>query len=446
MVDERTRGEEMTHSFEQFDLKPFLIEALKDIEFNEPTEIQREVIPVVNKGRNVIGQSQTGSGKSHSFLLPILNRINPDKDQVQAVITAPSRELAEQLYEKASQLAAFSTPEIIVQNYVGGTDKSRQLDKLAGKQPHIAIGTPGRLNDLIKENALLVYKADVLVVDEADMTLDMGFLGQVDQMASSMAKGVQMLVFSATIPEKLQPFLKKYTENPVFLQIGSKEGISDTVENWLISTKGKQKLKLVHDVLTMGEPFLALVFANTKTRVDEIADYLKGKGLKVATIHGDIPPRERRRVMKQVQNLDFQFVVATDLAARGIDIEGVSHVINVEIPKDLTFFVHRVGRTARNKMSGISITFYEPGQEKQIEEIEKMGIEFMPKRIKNKEVVDTYDRNRRNQRDDKRAGEAFDTEIHGMRKKMKKNIKPGYKRKIKRKIDQKKKRLRRNKY
>src|SRR5699024_2238879 len=143
---------------------------------------------------------------------------------------------------------------------------------------------------------------------------------------------LQMLVFSATIPEKLKPFLKKYTENPVIIQAGSKEGLSDTIENWLISTKGKEKKQLVYEVLTMGNPYLALIFANTKSHVEEIADSLKEKGLKVATIHGDIQPRERRRVMKQIQNMEYQYVVATDLAARGIDIEGVSHVINVEIP------------------------------------------------------------------------------------------------------------------
>lgn len=420
----------MSHPFERFELKPFLIEAIEELGFQEPTEIQSEVIPVIQSGRNVIGQSQTGSGKSHAFLLPILNSIDPKKEEVQAVITAPSRELADQLYETASQLAAHSPEEIVVQNYVGGTEKSRQVEKLKGRQPHLVIGTPGRLFDLVESNSLLIYKASILVVDEADMTLDMGFLDQVDKVASRMPEKLQMMVFSATIPEKLQPFLKKYTENPVIIQVGSKEGLSDTVENWLISTKGKQKLQLAYEILTMGNPYLALIFANTKSNVIEIAKELKEKGLKVATIHGDIPPRERRRVMKQIQNMDYQYVVATDLAARGIDIEGVSHVINMEIPKDLSFFIHRVGRTGRKQMSGIAVTFYEPGQEAQIEELERMGIEFIPKRIQNGEVIDTYDRKRRATRKDESAGQTFDPHLHGLRMKMKKNIKPGYKKKL----------------
>lgn len=434
----------MSHPFNQFNLQPYLIHAVDEIGFKEPTDIQAQVIPVIQQGRSVIGQSQTGSGKSHAFLLPIMNKIDPDKQEVQAVITAPSRELAEQLYEKALELASYSDKEIVVQSYVGGTEKSRQVDKLAVKQPHIAIGTPGRLYDLIDENALKVYKSGVFVVDEADMTLDMGFLEEVDKMASRLPDSLQMLVFSATIPESLQPFLRKYMDNPVMIESGTKQGLSDTVENWLISTQGRNKLNLVYEVLTMGQPFLALIFLNTKSNVDEMAKGLKEKGLKVAKIHGDIEPRERRRVMKQIQNMEYQYVVATDLAARGIDIEGVSHVVNVEIPRDLSFFIHRSGRTGRNEMSGIAITFYEPGEEKQIEELEKMGLVFQPKTIQKGEVVDTYDRKRREQRKDKGKGDAFDTELHGMRVKAKKKVKPGYKKKIQYHADKKKRKQKRN--
>lgn len=433
----------MSHPFDPFELQPYLMTAIQEIGFQEPTDIQEKVIPVIQKGRDVIGQSQTGSGKSHAFLLPILNKIDPDIPEVQAVIAAPSRELADQLYEKALELAKYSPKEIVVQNYVGGTEKSRQIEKLSGKQPHIAIGTPGRLYDLIEQNALVIYKASMFVIDEADMTLDMGFLEQVDKIATRLPDTLQMLVFSATIPESLQPFLRKYMDNPVMIQTGSKEGLSDTVENWLISTQGKNKLNLVYDVLTMGQPFLALIFANTKQNVDQLAAGLQEKGLKVAKVHGDIEPRERRRVMKQIQNMEYQYVVATDLAARGIDIEGVSHVINVEIPKDLSFFIHRSGRTGRNQMDGTAITFYEPGEETQIEKLEEMGVVFQPKVIQKGEVVDTYDRKRRAQRKDTTVGETFDTEIHGMRLKAKKKVKPGYKKKINYIAAQKKKKQQR---
>ncbi len=431
----------MTHPFDRFNLNDYLIEAIKEIGFDKPTEIQEKVIPEVKKGRDIIGQSQTGSGKTHAFLLPLLNQVNPNKAEVQVVITAPSRELAEQLTNAATQLASHSPVEINVQSYIGGTDKNRQINKLNNAQPHVVIGTPGRLLDVIESNDLLIHTSHYMVVDEADMTLDMGFLEDVDKIATRLPEKGQMLVFSATVPQKLQPFLKKYMKNPIEIVVENKQVIADTVENWLISTKGKNKIELIHQLLTIGQPYLALVFANTKEYVDEIAHQLKKKGLKVAVIHGGISSRERRRVMRQIQNLEYQYVIATDLAARGIDIEGISHVINAEVPQDLDYFIHRVGRTGRNQLSGIAITLYGPDDEGDIAIIEKKGITFQPKEIKGGEVVDSYDRNRRDQRKGKNTNKSdFDPEIHGLRKKLKKNVKPGYKRKIERKKQEKRKR------
>ena len=419
-------------SFEQFQFQPFVMDALEEKGFKEPTEVQEKLIPVIQKGKSVIGQSQTGSGKTHTFLLPLMNGIDPQSEEVRLVITAPSRELASQIYGEALQIAQHGNPEIRVTNFVGGTDKQRQLSKLEKQQPHVVIGTPGRILDLINEQALKVHTASAFVVDEADMTLDMGFLEEVDQIAGRLPAQLQMLVFSATIPEKLRPFLKKYMENPVIEHIKPKAVISETIDNWLISTKGKDKNRLIYQLLTIGHPYLAIVFANTKQRVDEITDYLKEQGLKVAKIHGDITPRERKRVMRQVQNLDFQYVVATDLAARGIDIEGVSHVINAEIPTELDFFIHRVGRTGRNGLEGTAVTLYDPADDQMITQIEQLGIVFHPKEIKNDEIVDTYDRNRRDKR--VRSKDELDPTLIGLVKKKKKKIKPGYKKKINRAI------------
>jgi len=343
-------------SFKQFNFQSFLYEALDASNFMSPTKVQEQIIPLIQKGESVIGQSQTGTGKTHAFLLPLMNQIDTKLNEVQVVITAPSRELATQIYQVAAQLGSFAKPAIRVANFVGGTDKLRQIERLKAKQPHIVIGTPGRLLDLVENQALHIYTSSVFVVDEADMTLDMGFLKEVDQLASHLPEKLQMLVFSATIPEKLKPFLKKYMESPVYESIAPKEIINKAVENWLIPTKNKDIKQLIYQLLTLGSPYLAIVFANTKNQVVEISNFLKAQGLKVATLHGDIAPRERKRVMKQVANLEYQYLVATDLAARGIDIEGVSHVINAEIPKDLSFFIHRVGRTGRNGLSGIAIT------------------------------------------------------------------------------------------
>ena len=415
-------------SFKQFQFQPFINEALAEKGFEEPTEVQEKLIPIIKKGKSVIGQSQTGSGKTHTFLLPLMDKVKPTIDEVQIVITAPSRELANQIYQEAQQLARFSQPEIRVSNFVGGTDKQRQLNKLKHQQPHVVIGTPGRILDMMNEQALKVHTAFAFVVDEADMTLDMGFLAEVDQIAGRLPEKLQMLVFSATIPEKLRPFLKKYLENPVIEHIKPKAVISETIDNWLISTKGKNSNQIIYQLLTIGHPYLAIVFANTKQRVDEITDYLKDQGLKVAKIHGDITPRERKRVMRQVQNLDYQYVVATDLAARGIDIEGVSHVINAEVPHELDFFINRVGRTGRNGLNGTAITLYSPADDEAITQIEQLGVSFKPKEIKNGEIVETYDRNRRTKREKSR--EELDPTLIGLVKKKKKKIKPGYKKKI----------------
>ncbi|MBT2732873.1 DEAD/DEAH box helicase [Carnobacterium sp. ISL-102] len=423
----------MEHTFEKFGLQPFLIDAINEIGFTQPTEVQQKLIPAIQNGKSVIGQSQTGSGKTHTFLLPLINKIDPSRNEVQVVITTPSRELAEQIYQAALQLVEKAPTKIIVQNFVGGTDKKRQMAKLVGTQPHIVIGTPGRILDLVTEKSLLIYTAPVLVIDEADMTLDMGFLTDVDQIASKLPEKLQMLVFSATIPIKLQPFLKKYMSNPLFEHIQPKEIISQTIENWLISTKGKDRIDVIYELLTIGQPYLVMIFANTKSKVDELADGLKSRGVKVAKIHGDIPPRERKRVMKQVQNLEYQFVVATDLAARGIDIEGVSHVINAEIPRDLSFFIHRVGRTGRNNLKGTAITLYAPSDENLIVDIEKLGITFEPKSIQKGEIVDTYDRKRRTTRENS-ATDKIDPKLKSMINKTKKKVKPGYKKKMSRAI------------
>ena len=427
--------------FTEFKFKDYIQEALKDLNFVEATEVQEKLIPVVLAGRDLVGESKTGSGKTHTFLLPIFQTLNEDADSVQVVITAPSRELARQIYQAARQIAAFSDKEIRVANYVGGTDKNRQIGKLSSSQPHIVIGTPGRIYDLVESGDLAIHKAHTFVVDEADMTLDMGFLVTVDKIASSLPKDLQFLVFSATIPQKLQPFLKKYLSNPVIEQIKTKTVISDTIENWLISTKGRDKNAQIYEITQLLQPYLAMIFVNTKTRADELHSYLTAQGLKVAKIHGDIAPRERKRIMNQVKNLDFEYIVATDLAARGIDIEGVSHVINDAIPQELSFFVHRVGRTGRNGLPGTAITLYQPSDDSDIRELEKLGIHFIPKMIKNGEFQDTYDRDRRANRE--KTQEKLDTEMIGLVKKKKKKIKPGYKKKIQWAVNEKRRKTKR---
>lgn len=435
----------MINKFTDYNFQGFINEALEEIGFVEPRPIQVKVIPEIKHGRDLVVQSQTGSGKTHAFLLPLINKIDRNKQEVQLLITAPSRELANQIYNAASDLVKYADPEIRIENYIGGTDKENQLDKLENTQPHIAIGTPGRLLDMVESNALNVYTVNHMIVDEADMTLDMGFLSVVDQIASRVQADSQLLVFSATIPKSLEPFFRKYMANPKFIYSDNQSLIADTIDNWLISTKSKDRVDLIYDVLTIGQPYLALIFANTKEKVDEIAERLTAKGLNCAVIHGGLDPRARKRVMRQIRNLEYQYVVATDLAARGIDIEGVSHVVNAEIPNELDFFIHRVGRTGRNNLPGTAITFYTPDELESIQYLEEKGIEFHPKEIKNNQAIDVKhhdERQRRKQVDKKKD---YDPEIAGMVKKAKKKIKPNYKKKINRYKKRKERRQRRQK-
>ncbi|MFT4412656.1 DEAD/DEAH box helicase [Fredinandcohnia humi] len=426
--------------FERFDFQPFILEALSELKFTKPTEIQERIIPSIERGESVIGQSQTGTGKTHAYLLPILNQIDPEKQEVQAVITAPTRELASQIYQEIGKITKFCKHKQITSKlFVGGTDKAQAIEKLK-TQPHIVVGTPGRINDLIKEQALLVYTAEKMVVDEADFMLDMGFIEDVDQIAARLPENLQILVFSATIPEKLKPFLKKYMDNPRYTHVAPEQATAAKVEHVLVPLRHRNKLSLLQEMLEAYNPYLAIIFTNTKKMADEVADRLLEKGLKVGRIHGDLPPRERKKMMKQISSLDYQFVVATDLAARGIDIEGVSHVINYELPSDLDFYVHRVGRTARAGYSGIAATIYDLSDEDALVKLEKLGITFINLDIEKGEWIQIGERNKRKTRQ-KQVDEV--EKFAQSKVKKPKKVKPGYKKKMNREIEEIKKRQKR---
>lgn len=380
----------MKQLFNRLELKPFLIKSLEQQNFTRPTEIQERLIPAIRNGESAIGQSQTGSGKTLAFLLPLIHRIDQTNNECQAVITAPTRELANQIYDEAVKLVATLPEEeaISIKQAVGGTDRKRMITKMKNT-PHIVIGTPGRIKDLVEEQALNVYTASMLVVDEADQMLDMGFIEDVDYIAARMAQKLQMLVFSATVPQSLQPFLKKYMNNPKFVQVNAEKVTADKVENIFVPAKYREKNDVLLNVTKAINPYLALVFTNTKQTADEVADFLIESGYDVERLHGDVQPRQRKQIMKKIQRAECQYVVATDLASRGIDIKGVSHVINYELPKDLDFYIHRVGRTARAGLDGIAYTLAEPSDQQAIQKLIDKGIDVIYKEVKNGEWVET---------------------------------------------------------
>ncbi|MER1986132.1 MAG: DEAD/DEAH box helicase [Solibacillus sp.] len=425
--------------YTDYNFKPFLQDAIAKLGFTEPTPIQKEIIPLVLKGKSAIGQAHTGTGKTHSFLLPIVQRINEEKQEVQAVITSPTRELAQQIFDALNQLTEGT--EITSKLFIGGTDKQRSIARLK-TQPQIVVGTPGRIRDLVKENALLVHTAPILVVDEADLAFDMGFIEEIDGFASHMPEKLEMFVFSATIPEKLQPFLKKYMDAPAHIHMNDKRPTAEGINFVLVPVRSKSRNQRLLEVMKAINPFLSVIFCNTRKNAEAVANFLTENGMRVGQIHGDLSPRDRKKTMKQVRDLEFQYIVATDLAARGIDIQGISHVINYEIPEDLEFFIHRVGRTARAGTKGTAITLFQPEDEDAIARIEKMGIPFEQKDVKNGEWTDLKGRNQRASRKGERQENEIDAKAKALVRKPKK-VKPGYKRNMKWEMEKVKKRERR---
>lgn len=423
-------------NFERFQLKPFIIEALSEQRFFMPTEIQERLIPAIISGKDVIGQSQTGSGKTLAFLIPILERIDGTKNEVQAVICAPTRELAAQIFTELEKLITFEKEnELSAKLIVGGTDRLREIGKLK-TQPQIVVGTPGRIFDLVQEQALKVYTSQLLVVDEADQMLDMGFIEEVDKIASRMAEELQMLVFSATIPEKLQPFLRKYMNNPRHVQVSPEKTTAERIDHYLIPAKHRDRIKLVIEVAKKYNPYFAIIFANTKEQVDEVADAMVQAGLNVDRIHGGLNPRHRKQVMKEVNAAKIQYLVATDLAARGIDIKGVTHIINYELPNnDLDWYVHRVGRSARAGESGIALSIFDDQDETAIQKLMDRKINFSFLDLKNGEWVELDNKFKRRVRKPTTttpvvARKQGDTPATGGKAKAKpKSVKPGYKKK-----------------
>ena len=424
----------MNNIFENEQINPAIRQGLKKINFVKPTEVQEKVIPVLMARKNAVVQAVTGSGKTHAFLIPVMNEIDENLQFPQAILTTPSRELAQQLYQVARQLRDASNLNLSIALLAGGTDRERQIESISRHKPQIIIATPGRLHDFVEKKILPLDYVKNFVIDEADMTLDMGFLSEIDFIAQRLPQNCVLTAFSATIPVKLANFLRKYMAKPETIIIDNPTVISPTVKNDLLDIGSKNRKKILYQLLTIGQPYLALIFANTKQTVDELADFLINQGLKVAKIHGGITERERKRTMREVEAGQYQYVVATDLAARGIDIEGVSLVINYEIPRELEFVIHRIGRTSRNGMSGHAITLIREEEMNQILKLEKMGIHFDFVEIKDNSLVPRTHYHSRTSR--KSTSQGLDNKVRGMVKKAQKKRKPGYKKKIKRAIQQ----------
>ena len=412
------------------------IQEIMNIEgFKKLTPIQEATIHRKNKSRDFIGVSSTGSGKSHAFFMPIFEEINTSLNEVQAVISAPTRELAYQLYDRCKKLADHF--DIRVRLLTGGMEK-----KQGGSQtPHIVIGTPGRMKDMfLNENAIRLDTAKIVVIDEADMTMEFGFLEDIDQMLSKMDKKVQIMVFSATIPANLQPFLKKYLFNPEIVRIDSNEDFQSEVTNYLVPCKHKSYEEKLLDILPAINPYVCLIFCNTTEETAKTAKLMREHGYDLVELHSGLESRQRMQAIKMIQSQKKSYIVASDIASRGIDLEGITHVISCGFPKDLKFYVHRAGRTGRANRDGICIALYKPEDMRSVETLKKNGIQFQHKDVKQNQWVDLkpFDHKNHTHKED-----PLEKEISKIVHKKHKKVKPNYKKKQKAEIDKLKRKRKR---
>ncbi|WP_137744074.1 DEAD/DEAH box helicase [Robertmurraya siralis] len=343
-------------SFSALGISQKLVDKMSDNGIVVPTPIQEQAIPSIIDKRDVIAQAQTGTGKTFAFLLPMIDNIEPNSLHIQALIVAPTRELALQITEEAKKLVE-NLDGIDVLSVYGGQDVEKQLKKL---QHHVQIivGTPGRVLDHIRRKTLTLSKVSYLVLDEADQMLHIGFLDEVEEIINETPKTRQTLLFSATIPEEIRKLSEKHMCRPLFIQVEKVQGPATTVKQIAIHTVDRAKQGTLIKLLEMHRPFLAVVFCRTKRRVSKLAGVLKAQGISCDELHGDLSQPKREQVMKRFREAEIQVLVATDVAARGLDVEGVTHVFNYDIPQDSESYVHRIGRTGRAGMKGMAITLY----------------------------------------------------------------------------------------
>ena len=425
--------------FDSFGLKSTTLDFIKLNSFNEPSKIQEKIIPKVLSGKDVIGLSATGSGKTHSYLIPVLDMIDTSSNDVQAVITAPTRELAAQIYDKANMVLKVDD-SYRINLFIGGKDKTRDKSKLSKEQPHIVIGTPGRIKDLfLNESVLRIDKAKILVVDEADMTLEYGFLDDIDAFAGRMNSDLQMLSFSATLPDQLKPFIKKYMHHPLTIQVSDDTRFSPNIDHILVPCYHHTYSETILSMLNGIQPYICLIFANTREEVGEIANELRLSGISVTEIHGGLTSRQRKQAMKVIESGEAKYVVATDLAARGIDIGEISHVISCGFPDELEFYIHRSGRASRAGAKGICYALYKKSDDASIRALKRQGIKFDHKRYRNTGWQDLKPYGAKKVSNNVEISK----EISKLNTKKKTKVKPGYKKKREKeiaRIKQKKKR------
>ncbi|MEH6993311.1 DEAD/DEAH box helicase [Neobacillus drentensis] len=370
--------------FKSLGISESTVNKLKEFGVAKPTPIQEKAIPFVMNGRDVIAQAQTGTGKTFAFILPILEKINPLASHVQALIVTPTRELALQITEEFVKLTNDIDGVDVLAVY-GGQDVDKQLKKLK-KNIQIVVGTPGRLLDHIRRGTVHLSEASYLVLDEADQMLHIGFLNEVEDIIRETPKTRQTMLFSATMPGEIRTLANKHMRKPEYIQVEKTQGPAANVKLIAIHTIDRAKQATLIQLVETHRPYLAVIFCRTKRRVSKLYEVLKSHKFLCDELHGDLSQAKREQVMKRFRDGDIQLLIATDVASRGLDVEGVTHVYNYDIPQDAESFIHRIGRTGRAGTKGLAITFYSTDDRPTLDMIEKeLNINIQKQNIGNAE-------------------------------------------------------------
>jgi ATP-dependent RNA helicase DeaD len=355
-------------SFADLGLSPVLLEALRDVGYETPSPIQVQAIPPLLEGRDVIGQAQTGTGKTAAFGLPMLEYVDPEEQEVQGLVLTPTRELCIQVTQAIRAYGQRKGVDVVAV-FGGAPIRSQQAQLRAGGQ--IVVGTVGRVRDLISRRSLVLSGCRFLVLDEADEMLDLGFFEDVEKIIALTPGSRQTALFSATVPREVRSLADRYLLDPVTIKVKAATLTIDTVEQFALVVKPADKVAELVRVLEAERPQQAIVFVRTKIRCDQLFRTLRDRGMNVRALHGDMSQGARDGVMISFKSGRVPILVATDVAARGLDISGVTHVINFDIPTSPDVYVHRIGRTGRVGRSGRAITFVEQRQRNELEAIER---------------------------------------------------------------------------
>lgn len=355
-------------SFKSLGLSEALIALLQKRGIKDPTPIQEKSIPVIFRGKDIIGRAQTGTGKTLAFLLPLLQRVTVEVEQEQVLIIAPTRELIKQIADEAKLLGQALGVDVLP--LIGGKTIEGQLQQL-GRRPHVIVGTPGRLLDHAKRGSLHLDSIRRIVLDEADQMLHMGFLPDIENLISQTNGNRQLLLFSATIPDKIRALAKSYMTKPESVTVEGKHITLDTIEQKVYMMPEADKTKRLIQMIKEDNPFLAIVFCNKKEGAIRLSYELTAAGLNIGEMHGDMTQGRRTQILKEFSKGRIQVLVATDIAARGIDIEGITHVYNYDVPHDVDYYIHRIGRTGRAGKEGVAITLATPTDENWLRRIER---------------------------------------------------------------------------